>query len=370
MIEPPYSVNPEENTPDSLGIMSMLEYNRDDIPPQAVNDHLLDCQVDYLVININNNISLSYMQRLHWQIVATTTSYHILQYQDPVFSTAPLSAAGLKTEEVEVVIPGLTEEYHFLFLADLHIITENDEISPVELENIQSRLLWSSVSAEATAAGYWDMLPDILDSCNADAVLLGGDMLDFCSTSNIACLKQGLDRLVTPYMYVRADHDIYPFWCEGIMEDQCQTLHNEIDGNQECWYMELPEFCVAGLSNSTDQITESGLQQMKEILSKGKPVILLTHVPYKSLIDDSLQKASKKVWQERALVWGEDCNYQPDQNTEELMNLIYAENSPVKEILCGHLHFSWDGYITENTHEHVFSPAFTQTVGVITVKGQ
>ena len=134
--------------------------------------------------------------------------------------------------------------------------------------------------------------------------------------------------------------------------------------------MELPELCVAGLSNSTDQITESGLQQMKEILSKGKPVILLTHVPYKSLIDDSLQKASKKVWQERALVWGEDCNYQPDQNTEELMNLIYAENSPVKEILCGHLHFSWDGYITENTHEHVFSPAFTQTVGVITVKGQ
>ena len=134
--------------------------------------------------------------------------------------------------------------------------------------------------------------------------------------------------------------------------------------------MELPELCVAGLSNSTDQITESGLQQMKEILSKGKPVILLTHVPYKSLIDDSLQKASKKVWQERALVWGKDCNYRPDENTKKLMDIIYAEDSPVKEIVCGHLHFSWDGYITENIHEHVFSPAFSKKVGVITVRGE
>ena len=48
--------------------------------------------------------------------------------------------------------------------------------------------------------------------------------------------------------------------------------------------------------------------------------------------------------------------------------MIYAKDSPVKEIVSGHLHFTWDGDITESTRQHVFSPAF-QKIGVITVKG-
>ena len=366
-------VTPETNTETIEGFTSMLMYNQDNLSANSIRKIIDERHIDYLVISINNGISLSYMEHLHWQIVATTSAYHILQYQEPVFCAEPLTAAGLETEEVEVVIPGLTEEYHFLFLADLHIITENDEISPSELENIQSRLLWSSVSDGATAAEYWGMLPDILDSCSADAVLFGGDMIDFCSSSNVACLKQGLDRIITPYLYVRADHDLKPYWCQGITEEQCQSLHSDIgetDNNPEVWCMELPELCVAGINNSTEQISENALQQMKEIFSKGKPVILLTHVPFQSLIDDSLQEASKEVWQDRALVWGEDCNYRPDENTKKIMDMIYAKDSPVKEIVCGHLHFSWDGYITENTHEHVFSPAFSKKVGVITVRGE
>lgn len=283
-------------------VMVMLMNNQEHLDAAMVKETLASNEVDYLVISINNDISLSYMQRLHWQIAVTTSAYHILQYQEPVFHTEPLTAAGLETEEVEVVIPGLTEEYHFLFLADLHIITENNEISPSELENIQSRLLWSSVSDGTTAAEYWGMLPDILDSCSADAVLFGGDMIDFCSSSNVACLKQGLDRIITPYLYVRADHDLKPYWCQGITEEQCQSLHNEIDTNPQVWCMKLPELCVAGINNSTEQISENALQQMKEIFSKGKPVILLTHVPFQSLVDDSLQEASKEVWQDRALV--------------------------------------------------------------------
>lgn len=363
-------VDPETNTETIEGLASMLMYNQDNLSANSIRTIIDERRIDYLVISINNDISLSYMQRLHWQIVATTSAYHILQYQEPVFTMDPLSAAGLEVESVEVVIPGLAEEYHFLCLADLHIITESDEISSVELDNIQSRLHWSSVSSGTTAAGYWGTLPDILDSCNADGILLGGDMIDFCSASNVECLKQGLDRLATPYLYVRADHDLNPYWCEGITVEQCNLLHSDIDGNGEVLYMELPEFCVVGLNNSTSQITESGLECMQEIFSIGKPIILLTHVPYESRTDTSLQETSKEVWQNRALVWGEDCNYRPDANTKEFMDMVYAADSPVKEILCGHLHFSWDGYITENIHEHIFSPAFTKSVGVITVKGE
>ena len=49
------------------------------------------------------------------------------------------------------------------------------------------------------------------------------------------------------------------------------------------------------------------------------------------------------------------------------MDLIYAEDSPVKEVLAGHLHFTWDGQLTENTKEHVFAPAYPGNIGVVRV---
>lgn len=285
------------------------------------------------------------------------------------FTSGPLTDHGMNLEEISVIIPGLTEEYHFLFLADLHIIVENEDVAMEELETVRGRLGWSSVAEGVTAAEYWDSLPEILDSCHADAVLLGGDILDYCSKTNIACLQQGLERLKTPYMYVRADHDSNPYYCEGVTAEDCAAMHEAIDGNQEVWCMELPELCIAGLSNNTSPISEAGLERMKEIFAMGKPILLLAHVPFDSKLDSSLQAASKEVWQDRALIWGEDCNYNPDETTQELLDLIYAEDSPVKEIVCGHLHFSWDGSLTKNTHQHVFSPAIGKTVGIITVKG-
>lgn len=63
-------------------IMSMLMNNQNNWDTSMVIDTLESNNIDYLVINISNDVSLAYMQQLHWQIVATTTSYHILQYQD------------------------------------------------------------------------------------------------------------------------------------------------------------------------------------------------------------------------------------------------------------------------------------------------
>ena len=306
-------------------------------------------KLDYLVTHSVYNLT-KYLESMGCELLRDTGSYQIYrvrfpdnyEYQKSTFSTDPLSKAGLEMESSEVIVPGLEEEYHFLYLADLHIITENDEISPSELNMVQSRKRWSSVSEDITAAEYWSGLPGILDSCNADAVLLGGDMIDFCSTSNAECLKEGLEQLRTPYLYVRADHDSMPYYCEQLTTETC---------------------------NNTGQISRAGLEQIRKIFINGKPVILLAHVPYDSTLDTSLQEASKAVWQGRALIWGEEAYYHPDDNTMELMELIYAADSPVREIVCGHLHFSWEGYVTEKIYERVFSPAFEKKIGVITVKG-
>ena len=53
----------------------------------------------------------------------------------------------------------------------------------------------------------------------------------------------------------------------------------------------------------------------------------------------------------------------------QLLDLIYADDSPFVEILCGHLHFSWQGMVSPHVHQTVFSPAFSRYMGVIRVSG-
>lgn len=80
-----------------------------------------------------------------------------------------------------------------------------------------------------TACQLWKQLVEVLDDCKIDAALLGGDILDYASTSNIECLKTGLDRLKTPVMYIRADYDYAPICCAGLTMDYTTNLNKEID---------------------------------------------------------------------------------------------------------------------------------------------
>lgn len=277
--------------------------------------------------------------------------------------------SNLSEEEVTIHIPGLEKEYRFVFAADLHIIVENEEINSENLTEVRERAEGLFRSQEGiSSAELWEKLPAILDSYHADAVLLGGDMIDFASAGNVECLKKGIDNIKTDTMYVRADHD-YGKWYGRLDKAEIKKLHRQIDADEEVSLIEYPDLCIMGINNNTSQISSKALERIKEIFSLGKPVIIVAHVPFSPLEDTSLAEQSKQAWQDRVLLWGKDCLYEPDHNTQEFMDMLYAHDTPVKAVLSGHLHFSWDGVLTENTHQHVFGPAFEGKIGIVTVKG-
>ena len=276
---------------------------------------------------------------------------------------------NISTEEINIHISGLEKEYIFLWLSDLHIITENDEIAPEDIETVAARRESFKNPVGMYSDEFWLQLSESLDDWGADALLFGGDMIDHAANANIACLKEGLDNLDTPYIYVRADHDYAPYYCEVQDEAAVAALHAEIDGYEEISLIEFEDLCLVGINDSTRQISATALQEMKDICEKGKPIILIIHVPLNSLYDTSLEEESKAVWDDRALVWGTNCTYTPDETTQEFLDLVYTEDSPVKEVLAGHLHFSWDGQLTENTAEHVFAPAYPGVIGIVKVSG-
>ena len=275
-----------------------------------------------------------------------------------------------KIENLQIRVSGLQKEYKIIYISDLHIISDVNEVSEEHLQTVQDRKA-SMVNDEGkTADQYWIELVDEINEYNADIVLLGGDMLDFMSPSNVSCLKEGLERIKSPVMYVRADHDYANWYQETLSLETVNELSKKIDSNEEIFTREIGELLVIGINNSTSQITPSAYLKLEELLHNNKkPVILLTHVPIQSKVNDELDNMSKAVWQDRALIWGNNCYYIPDQNTKQFIELIQNSDSNVMAILSGHLHFSYHGEFTPSITQHVFGAAYEGNIAVIQVSG-
>lgn len=290
------------------------------------------------------------------------------------FTTEPLTDAGYQMENVVVEVPGLTGEYNILLVADMHIICNNDEVAESKVDDVKGRIKqFSPDGGKTTALKLWKDMPGLLDKCNADIILFAGDMVDFCSEANVDALKEGLDKLETPYCYVKSDHDVLPFYMANTDDDICAERQSDIGVNSKAWYVDLGEIVILCYNRSDKSMSEDGLEVVKEAVALDKPIILLSHVPFNSDLDTSLAEKSCEVFGGKNLTWGvvfDSTGYTTaDPAGLEFLSIVYAEDSPVKEILAGHLHFMWDGPVTDSVNQHVFTPTFTKRVGYITVKG-
>lgn len=290
-----------------------------------------------------------------------------IEYPEPEYN--------LTLEEIYVPLEGLSKEYKIAWVSDLHLITDHKPggVSEGSMIKINSRYETLAVTEDGVHAE--ELWPDIVKCLNVgdyDALIFGGDMMDYCSVSNMEAFQEGYEKLrydKEQILYIRADHD-YGAWYVGdnFTQQDIYTLHERIDGDDPAKkYLDMGEFILIGINNSTKNITEENFsiveKQYKKAAAENKPVIAVTHVPYGSNVDESLKALSMKV-RNKPYYWvGPD--YQPDNTMWSYLDLIFSEDTQVKQVLAGHLHAPWDGMITEQLREHIFSPAFSGTIGVI-----
>ena len=281
---------------------------------------------------------------------------------DPLF---PVQA-----EPVHITIPGMKGDVKLIYLSDLHIVVLNDEIAPDEKENVALRRSIFS-NQEITSDEQWAEWVSLLNGYEADYLLFGADMIDYNSEATVSVLEKGLKELKLPYMYIRADHDTEPYYLKDPSVENSLRRQNRLCENKEVLIKEFPDFLIIGWNNSTSQLTSEGLELIEEALRKEKPAILLTHVPIEPLKDESLSELSRLIFANRSLLWGFGENETvPNETTSALLEMIYAKDSPFVAVLCGHLHYSWDGKLSDRVQEHVFGPAFYGYYGEITVSGE
>lgn len=271
--------------------------------------------------------------------------------------------------EKEINIQGLSSQYKLIVVNDQHIIVPDGDYIVDKTEEINQRVALFSDSNGKTSAETW---PEIVDAINAekpDGVILNGDMLDFFSSANLNCLMTELKRIEAPVLYNRADHDMGIWYCnDTLTEEEVQKKEKESWKMEDVMVQDFDEFLVVGINNNTSQLSEGGLKKLKELWKEDKPIILSVHVPLKSRVNDSLSDASKQVWQDRALLWGTDCFYNPNEVTQQFLDMVFEEESPVVAVIGAHLHFSYDDQLNEKIPQYVFDASFNGTIGVVTVQ--
>ena len=291
--------------------------------------------------------------------------------------SAPATGIRMKTgsgeavsdiEERTIVIDGLKETYHFLYCSDLHITSVNDEVSENSLAEIQSRYDFHGSNGYHAA----EILPKIVEKANElkpDAVLLGGDMIDFLSKENAKILSDGLSELEVPCMFVTADHDTFCWWTDYSVEEEAE-LKKLLD-TKPVQTMDFDEFIVLGVSDNTSRLTPEAVAEIKDVFAKGKPVIVVQHVPIDSDTEDAevLRTISASAWNERLLLWGDNCDYVPDEPTAEYINLLKDPSSKVAALLTGHIHVRYEGKFNENATQYIFNPAYSGEIAYFTVTG-
>ncbi|MCC8028379.1 MAG: metallophosphoesterase [Lachnospiraceae bacterium] len=291
------------------------------------------------------------------------------------------SADGFDPEldEITLELDGISGEYSLLFLAD-------------NQANFDSRedLGWfgtkeSRAFRDADGVASEDNLPGWIDYANAgepDAVIFGGDILDIYTENNAARMYELLSCLEMPYLYTYGNHDSYVPW-ENCFEDDAEAfLRLFPDGNCEFSCLDMDDFYIVSVrdyaQDGTANVSAEALEAFRGVYNEGKPIILSIHVPVAA---DGLTDLAEEYWGGpsklydagdgitvfESILLGEDCGYDMTPETQEFLELLLAEDSPVKLILAGHLHMAWSGQLENGTPQYVAAGAYENAGTVLTV---
>lgn len=269
----------------------------------------------------------------------------------------------------EIVIPGVEGEYEFLFLTDLHLaIKTREDVGPYG--NAQERIdAFSNVKGTVSAK----QLPQWISYANKqqfDAVLMGGDMIDYYSDENAAYLTGYVNQLEMPYLFTLGNHELFSPWEEEISQESViyDLFQDECGAFQ---VLEYEDFVICAIDNEVYQVNEASLAAMDAWLLQNpdKPVILLAHVPFYTEMNQSLLETTMSVWGQALVIGTGEGTRDTTAVSRAFIERVFGENSPVVAVFVGDNHFYHRGNLTDSITQWVGAPAYAGDGMIIKVRG-
>lgn len=249
------------------------------------------------------------------------------------------------TEE-RITIPGLSGEYELLFLTDTHMVISSSEDSEQMATNAAERGPQFIDDKGVSSALQFSAWMDYAETQQVDAVLFGGDIIDFPSTGTLEHLRKNLDNISMPYIYALGNHDwTFPweYMTDKGKEEYLPLLEPMMQWNTAINRLDVGEMTIVSVDNSTNQVNGDALQLYGEILAEGRPTIVIVHVPF---MTQSVLGKAKEVWSSPVVIGaGNYGGIYPEEESETFVEMTTAADSPVVAVLAGHVHFYDRDYI-------------------------
>lgn len=280
---------------------------------------------------------------------------------------------GLKLNIRDIDVSAKTSEYTIFFIADSHIsMCDESDADLMEKANARS----ASFTVEGAAPqDTFDRLIKEASKSDADLVILGGDIIDSAMQASVEHVKQQLESMNKPYIYLMGNHDFEygsEYFSPVAYEEYLPRL-DELHGDKTYQIREEDNLIVFAVDDSNSQIPAQALEAFKEVVNKGKPVVLALHVPLEPQESDgSFIQQCKEVWGPSAdgksrVTMGKEGIY-PNEITSEFLSMVYAPDSPVELVLAGHVHFFSRDVLTEGTTQIVTGAAYEGEAVKVTLK--
>lgn len=265
--------------------------------------------------------------------------------------SANCGACRLTESVVELIIPGLTREYTFVHISDLHITASEDEDSDEDKALAASRAeFWKNQAGmypieanEIVAARIREISPDM--------VFCTGDTVDYPSRSNLRRLKGFLDALGSDFILAPGNHD-------DVGEDapiELRRMFLEMTGGSPQFrVVSLEGLDIVVINDGFVSVTEEQYRLMKNQIRKGRPILLLLHAPVFS------PAAKETVWS----FWGYNWMVGEEQQSEinrRFLKLLNENRSIVRAVFAGHIHFATgdDADHGQTVLQYTAAPCFT-----------
>lgn len=323
---------------------------------------------------------------------STEMTESIMMQETEIENAVDTEDGSIEWDEKQVVIPEVEGEYEIWFFADSHIIipddTDTEEIQAYAAERLP-------VFTNEKGVAPSQILTEFIEAANEqkpDMVLFGGDILDFPSEANVAFLKEEMAKLTVPYMYVMGNHDWTFPWAymtpegaaqyrplyEEMMygnlaldsadaektasgEDSAEEIETALDvirvsADSYSSVVELEEIVFLAVDDSSNQVAAEAVENIEYAYGLDKPVVLVQHVPFST---EKLIAEAKNYWANPVTLGMQvHGGLAPNDVSADLFSEVRDDDSNIRVVLAGHVHFPYEEQISAQTVEIITDAAF------------
>ena len=260
-----------------------------------------------------------------------------------------ITGDSFKIIQEKIYIDDLDRDYVFWQVSDTHINYVEDE-SLIDFYGQKNRD-WTPKKDGFNPLYAFDFMIDEANKRGLDALILAGDLVDFCNQTSIDYVYERLKTLNCEKIVALGNH-------EGSLGDPVITtrafypMYMELTSQKpDCRVVDYGKFMFVTLDDSDLKIIPEQIEFLKSLKKYNKPVILVTHIP---LITEGLEPSCMKIWGTKFMLG----TYDDIELTKEAVSIIKAEDSPFIAVLAGHLHYENTSEFKKGQYQYCSAPLF------------